>query len=900
MDYALTINTTCTLGTLIVKPGTTNTVIFTPYANAYGSQNIAYTVADADNTESDTGTIWLTVYPVNDAPVIDSAPTSVSMLEDAATPASFDVTFHDIDCTRTDLHFYVYTRSASTSAPVVFQTWYSTQVTTDGKTVTVHPLSNVNGTGVIVVGVSDGFTYVEKTIDLTITPQDDAPIVSDIARTIREDSSVCFAALPSDYEVDGDATTVTIGTPQHGTATLRTDNTILYTPNANYYGTDSFSITVIDQTAAAKSATATATITMLAVNDQPAISNLGYYQTTPEDTSKAVNLTVVDVDNDMTQSTSYTFSSSDKSIVEAKDISITHGTGNNMIITVKPVENAYGTVKITVTASDGTLSAKSAFQLVVTPVNDPPIAEYDEATVAEAVSDGTETTPPKTTKTMNLLSNDYDVEGGTLRIVAITNVKNGTVVNSGSGQVTVTALSGDFNGDITFEYTVMDPGGETASASAKLIVTPSNDPPRAGNDSKTIDEDATPTLNVLTNDSDPRRAKRFRDRGVHPSARHGDLSATSVTYTPTKDYNGKDRLPIRFSDASGATSTATVSITIRPVNDPPVIAKHALSSGDWTMLEDEPKSFHFVVSDAESPVNNLIIRISSEDATLIKTSQIQLSTNAAGYKTIYVVPNKDAHGTVNIDFSVSDGLETTTAVYPITISSVNDAPVVTPMSLSVKEDTSLSGTLSATDVDQDSFTFSLVESHPPIHGTVVIQPNGSFVYTPDTNYNGVDLFEVAADDGQPENNIGKAYITVNVLRANDPPTAVDDTYTIDEDTGTALNVLENDTDEDIAYGDKLTILRVSSAPSKGTTSIVDGKILYTPTLNQNGTDTFTYVIADQDGKLSSADVTVTITPVNDAAANGTDVAATDEDYAGSIAVLVNDDVDETTNRIWKT
>ncbi len=607
VDYALTINTTCTLGTLIVKPGTTNTVIFTPYANAYGSQNITYTVADADNTESDTGTIWLTVYPVNDAPVIDSAPTSVSMLEDAATPASFDVTFHDIDCTRTDLHFYVYTRTVSTSAPVVFQTWYSTQVTTEGKTVTVHPLSNVNGTGVIVVGVSDGFTYVEKTIDLTITPQDDAPIVSDIARTIREDSSVCFAALPSDYEVDGDATTVTIGTPQHGTATLRTDNTILYTPNANYYGTDSFSITVIDQTAAAKFATATATITMLAVNDQPAISNLGYYQTTPEDTSKTVNLTVVDVDNDMTQSTSYTFSSSDKSIVEAKDISITHGTGNNMIITVKPVENAYGTVKITVTASDGTLSAKSAFQLVVTPVNDPPIAEYDEATVAEAVSDGTETTPPKTTKTMNLLSNDYDVEGGTLRIVAITNVKNGTVVNSGSGQVTVTALSGDFNGDITFDYTVMDPGGETASASAKLIVTPSNDPPRAGNDSKTIDEDATPTLNVLENDTDPEGEALSVTAVSTPAHGTATFTATSVTYTPTKDYNGKDSFTYTVSDASGATSTATVSITIRPVNDPPVIAKHALSSGDWTMLEDEPKSFHFVVSDAESPVNNLII-----------------------------------------------------------------------------------------------------------------------------------------------------------------------------------------------------------------------------------------------------------------------------------------------------
>jgi len=895
VDYALTFNTTCTLGTLSVKSGTANTVIFTPYANAYGSQNITYTVANADHTESDTGTIWLTVYPVNDPPVIDSAPTSVSMLEDAATPASFDVTFHDIDCERDDLHFYVYTASASTSAPVLFQTWYSTEMTSEGKTVTVHPLSNVNGTGVIVVGVSDGFTSVQKTIDLTVTPQDDAPVVSNITRTIREDSSVRFAALPSDYELDGDATAVTIGTPEHGTATLRADNTVLYTPNANFYGTDSFSITVTDKTEAAKSATATATITVLAVNDQPRISNLGYYQTTPEDTPKTVNLTVADVDNDMTQSTSYSFTTSDKSIVEAKDISIAHGTGNGMILTVKPVENAYGTVKITVTASDGSLSAQSTFQLIVTPVNDKPVAAYDETTVAEVVSDGTESTPPKTTKTMNLLSNDYDVEGGALHIVVITNVKNGTVVNAGSGQVTVTALDGDFYGDITFDYTVMDPGGETASASAKLIVTPSNDPPRAGNDSTTIDEDATPTINVLSNDSDPEGEALTVTAVSTPAHGTATFTATSVTYTPNKDYNGKDSFTYTVSDASGATSTATVSITLRPVNDAPVIAKHALNSGDWTMLEDVPKAFHFVVSDAESPVNNLIIRISSEDGTLIKTSQIQLSTNAAGYKTIYVVPNQDVYGKVNIDFSVSDGLLTTTAVYPITITSVNDAPVVTPMSLSVNEDESLTNTLSATDVDHDSVTFSLVELNPPAHGSVVVQSNGSFVYTPDANYNGTDRFEVAANDGQPENNIGKAFIDINVLRANDPPTAVDDAYIINEDTPTALNVLENDTDEDKEYGDKLTILRVSAAPTKGTATISDGKILYTPTLNQNGTDTFTYVIADQDGKLSSADVTVTITPVNDAPENGNDVATTDEDTPISIDVLENDDVDVTTN-----
>ncbi len=900
VDYTLTFNTTCTLGTLAVKEGTKNTVIFTPYANANGSQNITYTVADAGNMESDTGTIWLTVYPVNDAPEIDSAPAVVSTQEDATTLPSFDVTFHDIDCSRTDLHFYIYTLSASTSAPVLFQTWYSAQNATEGKTVTVHPLANVNGTAAIVVGVSDGFTYTQQTINLTVAPQDDAPIINNITKTIREDSNVRFAALPSDYEVDGDSTTISIGTPSHGTATLRADNTILYTPNANYYGTDSFTMTVTDKTTAAKFATATATITVLPVNDQPIISNLNYYQTTPEDTPKTIALTVSDVDSDMTQSTSYSFSSSNKSVVEASGISIAHDAGNNMIITVRPVENAFGTTLITLFASDGSLSAKTTFQLVVTPVNDKPVAVYDEDTIAEAVSDGTETTPAKTTKTMDLLSNDTDVEGGALSIVAITNVKNGTVVNAGSGRVTVTAINGDFNGNITFDYTVMDPGGETNSASAKLIVTPSNDPPHAGDDSVTIDEDETPTINVLTNDSDPETEALTVTAVSNPDHGTASYTGTSVTYTPTKDYYGKDSFTYTVSDASGASSTAKVSITIRPINDAPVIAKHALNSGDWTMLEDVPKSFHFVVSDAESAVNNLIIRISSEDGTLIKTSQIQLSTNLTGYKTIYVVPNPDAHGKVNIDFSVSDGLMTTTAVYPITIESVNDAPVVTPMSLSVKEDYSLSNIATATDVDGDNVTFSLVEEYKPIHGTVVINPDGTFTYTPYANYNGVDLFQIAANDGQPKNNIGVAFININVLRDNDPPTAVDDAFTLNEDTPTSLDVLLNDTDEDLDYGDELSIISISTAPTKGTAAIENDEILYTPTQDQNGADTLSYVIADKDGKLDTAQVTITITPVNDAPANGDDTAATDEDTPVSIAVLINDDVDETTNPTLET
>ncbi len=895
VDYSITINTPCTLGTLTVSQDKADTLVFRPNANAYGSQTITYTVADAQNKESDTGTIWLTVYPVNDAPKITSAPTSVTTQEDATTPASFDVTFEDLDCASSDLHFYIYTKTASTSAPVIFQTRYSTEPITNGKTVTVHTLANVNGNATIVVGVSDGFTFTEKTIPFTVTPQDDAPVVNNINRTIREDSNVRFAALPSDAELDGDDIALSVDTPSHGTATLRDDDTILYTPNANFFGTDTFHITAQDVTTDAKTTTALVTIVVQSVNDQPIIRNLSYYQTKPEDTQIVVPLNVSDVDNDMTSKEQYQFQSDNTDLVDVDNISIAHDTGDGMKITVKPAANASGTALITVVASDGFLSATSAFLLKVTPVNDPPSAAYDEKTVEEAVSNGRETTPPKTSDTMNLTANDTDVEGGTLRIVAITNVKNGTVVNAANGSVTVTAKNSDSVEAVTFDYTVMDPGGETASASAKMIITPKNDPPRAADDSATIDEDAMLTKTVLDNDYDPENEALSIVGVSDPDNGTASYTANSVTYQPDSNYNGQDSFVYTVSDASGATSTATVFITIRPLNDAPKISKYPADSGEWTMDEDTPKSFDFDVSDAESPDSNLIIQISSDKLNLIQTSQIQLSTNESGYKTIYVVPNANANGTVNIDFSVSDGLATTTVVYPITIASINDNPVVTPMTLEVIEETPFDATATATDADGDGVTFSIVEGHEPLHGKVVLNADGSFTYTPNDNYNGTDRFEVAADDGKPVNHIGTEYITVHVQGKNDLPVAQDDTININEDTATSIDVLSNDLDADKDYGDKLTVLKITTAPTKGTAVIQDNTVLYTPALDQNGTDSFSYLMADKDGKSDSADVTVNIAPVNDAPAGGNDRATTDEDTPISINVLINDDVDETTN-----
>jgi VCBS repeat-containing protein/predicted outer membrane repeat protein len=196
---------------------------------------------------------------------------------------------------------------------------------------------------------------------------------------------------------------------------------------------------------------------------------------------------------------------------------------------------------------------------------------------------------------------------------------------------------------------------------------------------------------------------------------------------------------------------------------------------------------------------------------------------------------------------------------------VDHAPVAADDSYSTDEDTPLTvntpGVLgNDTDVDGDPLTAVLVAG--PAHGTLALNSDGSFKYTPAANYNGADSFAYKANDGQLDSNVATVKITINPV--NDAPVAANDSYTTDEDTMLTVNtpgVLGNDTDVD---GDPLTAVLVAG-PAHGTLALnSDGSFKYTPAANYNGSDSFTYKA--NDGQLDSnvATVKITINPVNDA------------------------------------
>ena len=208
----------------------------------------------------------------------------------------------------------------------------------------------------------------------------------------------------------------------------------------------------------------------------------------------------------------------------------------------------------------------------------------------------------------------------------------------------------------------------------------------------------------------------------------------------------------------------------------------------------------------------------------------------------------------------------------------NIAPVAQNQDVSTNEDTAKSITLTATDANGDSLTFSVVSG--PTNGTLTgTAPD--LTYTPNANYNGPDSFTFKANDGQVDSNT--ATVSITVTPVNDAPVANGQSVTTNEDTAKAITLSASDVD-----GNGLTFTVVTE-PTNGTLSGTAPNLTYTPNANYNGPDSFTFKANDGTEDSNTATVSITVTPVNDApVANGQSVT-TNEDTAKAITLAASDD-----------
>jgi len=249
---------------------------------------------------------------------------------------------------------------------------------------------------------------------------------------------------------------------------------------------------------------------------------------------------------------------------------------------------------------------------------------------------------------------------------------------------------------------------------------------------------------------------------------------------------------------------------------------------------------------------------------------------------ITYTPNADWNGTDNFTYTVSDGNGgTDTATVTVTVNSVNDDPVTDDDTGATAEDTPVTIYVLDGDTDVDGDLLFIESTTDPANGSVV-NNSTDVTYTPDAGFNGSDTFSYTVSDGNGGTDI--ALVTVTVNSVNVDPVADNDTGATAEDTPVTIYVLDGDTDAD---GDSLSVDSVTDA-SNGTVTNNATDITYTPNVDWNGTDTFSYTVSDGNGGTDTATVTVTVNPVNDAPVADDQGVTTPEDTPVAITLTVND------------
>jgi large repetitive protein len=697
-------------GTVVIRPD--GTIDYTPGTNFNGTDTITYTISDSNGGTS-TATVTVTVGPVNDPPVATDDATST----DEDTPVTIPVLANDSDLDGNPL---TVTAATSPNGTVV--------INPDG-TVTFTPAPNFNGVATINYIISDGQGGTDTAVvTVVVRPVNDPPVATNDTATTAEDTPVTIAVLSNDRDIDGDPLAVTAATSPNGAVTINPDGTITFVPTANFNGPTTITYTISDGRGG--TSTATVTLTVTSVNDVP-VANPST-ATTNEDTP--VILTPLANDSD----------------ADGDPLTVTAASAANGTVTINPDgtvryvpnPNFNGTDTVTYTISDGRGgTATSTVTVTVVSVNDVPVARNDNAT-----------TPEDTPVTIPILGNDSDADGDPLTITAATS-PNGTVVINPDGTVTFTP-NANFNGPATITYTVSDGRGGTATATVAVTVTPINDAPIARPDTGTTAEDTPLRLSPLANDADVDGDPLTIVSASSPNGTVIINPDGTITFTPAPDFNGPTTITYQISDGRGGFSTATINVTVTPVNDPPVAANDV-----FTMDEDTTARIPVLTNDTDRDGDPLTVtQASSPNGTVV--------INLDG--TISFTPRPDFFGPATITYTISDGRGgTSTATVTINVRNVNELPVDGDEAI-----TAIGGVITPIDVltngtdpdgDRLSVFFVEVESGP---GTVVINPDGTISYTAPPDFQGVAIIRYIVSDGRGGFDVSFVRVTVTQATAD--------------------------------------------------------------------------------------------------------------------------------------
>jgi len=784
-------------GQLSVHPAT-GVVTYTPDPGSCGLDSFRYTVDDDDGAISDQATVTVDV-------MCDDPPLAIDDLYSVAEGETLAVGTPGI------LANDVTSPWEPLSAVLVSDVSHGTlSLNPDGSFSYIHDGSETT---------SDSFSYYAfdgtensniAIVSIVVAPMNDEPAAYDDSGTTAEDTTITIDVLANDTDPEGDSLSVDwVGAPSNGTVVNNGAN-VVYTPDPDFHGTDTFTYTISDGNGGAD--TATVTVTVSPVNDPPTAQDDS--GATDEDTSVTVDVLANDADPDSDDLVV-------QSVTQPADGSVVSN-GADVVYTPDPGFN--GTDTFTYTVSDGNGGTDTATVTVfVALVNDPPNAADDASTTLE-----------DTPSTIAVLLNDRDPDGDALTVQSVTRPSHGTAVPTGKS--VIYTPSPNYAGPDGFTYTIIDGNGGTATATVSIVVLPTNDPPTAQDDIQTTLEDTPITVAALENDSDP-DGDDLRIQSVGRPA-HGTVSSSGsfVAYTPDPGFNGVDSFTYTVSDGQGATDTAQVTIVVNPVNNPPIAQDDSTSTDEETLV-----SILILENDSDPDGDFLLVETFTqpENGTVLNTR------TGVSY-----IPDAGFQGVDAFTYTISDGNGgTDAATVTVSVAGVNDLPIAQDDTSNTDEGVALTILVLLNDSDPDGDGLTVGSVGVPENGAVQNLGN-EIEYTPDPDFNGVDSFTYTVSDGQGGTDTATVFIAV--AGVNDPPVAQDDSGATNQGEPISIPVLANDEDPD---RDPFFISSVSD-PAGGSVRIDGGMLTYTPDPGYTGSDTFMYTISDGRGGTDSATVTV--------------------------------------------
>lgn len=467
------------------------------------------------------------------------------------------------------------------------------------------------------------------------------------------------------------------------------------------------------------------------------------------------------------------------------------------------------------------LSSQISYQIpVTTPVNQAPVA-------AAAITSTNEDT------SVAILLKGTDPENSPLTYSVVSTPTKGTL--TGTAPNLSYSPSADFNGSDSFTFRVNDGSLDSATATVSITVMPVNDAPVANAKSVATSEDSALGIVLTGTDKDLNTLTFSVVTGPVNGALTG--SPPNLTYSPAANFNGSDQFTFRVSDGTVNSATATVSISVTSVNDTPVAQNKSA-----TTTEDTPVPVTLSGTDTEnSPLTFSIINGPTKGTLSGSTPNLTYS------------PSPDSSGSDSFTYRVNDGTANSTAAsVSISVTPVNDIPVANTKTVTTTEDTPLAITLSGSDKDLNSLTFSVVttSSNGMLTGT---PPN--LTYSPAKNFNGTDQLMFIVNDGVVNSQLATVFIVVGA--SNDVPVALAGSLATAEDT--PLPIVLGGTDPE---GSALTFTIVTP-PTKGSLTGTPPNLSYTPATNYNGNDSFTFLAGDGVSSSQPATISLTVSPVND-------------------------------------